>query len=162
MTPTTRPEERGLVWIGGFKLLMGLLLTAAATGVLAFVHRDVAGIIEHWVDALHLDREGQYVSALLANLDLIQDRHLRQLSGVGFVYAALLLTEGVGLMMRKKWAEWLTVIATGALIPVEINEVILRFGFWKLLLLILNIAIVWFLIWLLKRQHAKAASLHQE
>ena len=39
-------------------------------------------------------------------------------------YTALLLTEGIGLWLRKSWAEWLTVIATASLIPFELLEFI--------------------------------------
>ena len=32
----------------------------------------------------------------------------------------MLLTEGIGLWLRKTWAEWLTVIASASLIPFEL------------------------------------------
>ena len=143
--------ERGLKWIGVFKLLIGLLLALVATGVLAFVHQDVAAIVEHWVSRLHLDPESRSIAALLEQLDLVEDRHLQVLSGVTFAYAGLQLTEGVGLLMKKRWAEYLTVIATASLIPIEIYEVIIHFNWWKLILLIVNVGIVWFLIRALKR-----------
>ena len=143
--------ERGLKWIGGFKLLIGLLLAAVATGVLAFVHEDVAAIIADWVSRLRFDPESRYIAALLEKLALVEDRHLQVLSGITFAYAGLQLTEGVGLMMRKLWAEYLTVVATSLLIPVEIYEVIIHFNWWKLALLIVNAGIVWFLIRALKR-----------
>lgn len=143
--------ERGLKWIGGFKLLIGLLLAAAATGVLAFVHEDVAAIFTKWVNRLHFDPEGRYLAALLEQLNHVEDRHLQVLSGVTFAYAGLQLTEGVGLLMKKLWAEYLTVVATSSLIPVEIYEVLMHFSLWKLILLIVNAGIVWFLIRALKR-----------
>ena len=36
------------------------------------------------------------------------------------IYAELFLTEGIGLWLEQRWAEWLTVIITSALIPIEI------------------------------------------
>ena len=150
------------MWIGGFKLLMGLLLTIAATGVLSFIHKDVEGIVEHWVEVLRFDPDNRYIAALLDQLGLVDDMKLKQLGGLTFFYAAILLTEGVGLLMKKKWAEWLTVLASGAFIPLEVYEVITQFGLWKLILLAINVWIVWYLIRLLKKQHDKAASLHRE
>jgi hypothetical protein len=38
------------------------------------------------------------------------------------VYAGLLLTEGLGLLLRKRWAEYLTIITTAGLIPIELYE----------------------------------------
>ena len=147
-------SERGLKWIGGFKLIIGVLLALAATGVLAFVHRDVAAIVEDWVNRLHLDPESRYITALLEQLTLVEDRHLQILSGITFAYAGLQLAEGVGLLMKKLWAEYLTVVATSLLIPVEIYEVFAHFSWWKLLLLIVNVGIVWYLIRALKRSPA--------
>ena len=143
--------ERGLVWIGGFKLLMGLLLTIVATGVLSLIHKDAEAIVEHWVSLLRFDPENRHIAALLGKLDLVDDKQLKEVGGLTFVYAGLLLTEGVGLLMKKRWAEFLTVIATGSFIPLEIREVIKRFGFGRLTLLIINVGIVWFLIRSLKR-----------
>ena len=154
----THTEERGLLWIGGFKLLMGLLLAVVATGVLSFVHSDVVAIAEHWVEVLHFDPENRHITDLLENLGLVEDRHLQQLGGVTFLYAGLLLTEGVGLMKKKRWAEYLTVVVTASLIPIELYEVIVRFGFGKLLLLIVNVWIVWYLILVLRRQNTARLS----
>jgi uncharacterized membrane protein (DUF2068 family) len=38
------------------------------------------------------------------------------------IYTAVLLTEGIGLWYRKRWAEWLTTLATASLIPFEIAK----------------------------------------
>ena len=162
MNQIQRTGERGLKWIGGFKLLMGVLLAIVATGVLSFIHRDVEAVVEHWVEVLRFDPENRYIAALLGKLGMVDDTKLKQLSGLTFVYAAILLTEGVGLLMKKKWAEWLTVVASGGFIPLEVYEVFKNFGLWKLLLLLINVWIVWFLLGVLKRQHERAISLHRE
>jgi uncharacterized membrane protein (DUF2068 family) len=150
----TQPHDakRGLIWIGGFKLTMGLLLAIVATGILSLIHRDVAEVVEHWVSMLRFDPENRHIASLLEKLDLVEDRQLKQIGGLTFVYSALLLTEGVGLLMKKRWAEFLTVIATGSFIPMEIHEVIKRFGFGRLTIFIINVGIVWFLIRSLKRE----------
>jgi len=61
------------------------------------------------------------------------------------LYAALEATEGVGLAMRRRWAEYLTVIATGILIPYEAYEVVRRPTFFKVGALFLNLAVVGYL-----------------
>ena len=158
MMQTRRPEDRGLLWIGGFKLLMGLLLGVFASGLIALVHTDFAAVIKGWADALDFDHDNRYVTALLEKAGLVTPTGLWQLSALSFVYAGLLLTEGVGLMKKKKWAEWLTVIVTGSLIPLEIYGVLFHFGPWKLIVLVVNVVIVWYLIWVLQRQAKKAGS----
>jgi hypothetical protein len=59
----------------------------------------------------------------------------------------LFAIEGIGLWMRKRWAEWLTVIITASLIPVEIYEFALRPNPGKAAVVIANAAIVAYLIW---------------
>jgi len=65
---------------------------------------------------------------------------------VALVYAAIFATEGIGLWMRKHWAEWFTVIATGSFVPVELYECIVRFGWLKFAVMVANILIVIYLV----------------
>jgi uncharacterized membrane protein (DUF2068 family) len=51
----------------------------------------------------------------------------------------------VGLAMRRRWAEYLTVIATGILIPYEAYEVIHHVTLFKIGALLLNVAVVGYL-----------------
>src|SRR5215469_8720169 len=65
---------------------------------------------------------------------------------VALAYAAIFATEGTGLWLRKHWAEWFTVIATGSLIPIEFYEVLFRFTWLKLGALVANVVIVVYLV----------------
>jgi len=71
--------------------------------------------------------------------------HITLLAFSAIVYAALEATEGVGLAMRRRWAEYLTVIATGILIPYEAFEVVLHPTLFKVGALLLNLAVVGYL-----------------
>ena len=71
--------------------------------------------------------------------------HITLLAVSAIAYAALETTEGVGLAMRRRWAEYLTVIATGILIPYEAYEVIMRPTLFKVGALLLNLAVVGYL-----------------
>lgn len=61
------------------------------------------------------------------------------------LYAALEATEGIGLAMRRRWAEYLTVLATGVLIPFELTEVVARPTIFRVGALLLNAAVVVYL-----------------
>ena len=162
MTQAHHPGDRGLLAIGIFKLLQGLLLIAFAFGFLRFVHRDVQEIVADWLEAMHFDLEKQYIADFLTSLGDITDTQIRALSGVAFLYSGVFLTEGIGLLRKKRWAEYLTVVATALLIPVELYEVLRHFGPVKFAVLVLNVAIVWFLIRLLRREPAVPNALGQE
>jgi uncharacterized membrane protein (DUF2068 family) len=58
----------------------------------------------------------------------------------------LLLTEGVGLFLRKRWAEYLTIFVTASLIPIEIYELGKKFSATKIIVLAINVAVVIYLV----------------
>jgi uncharacterized membrane protein (DUF2068 family) len=76
--------------------------------------------------------------------------------GAGMLfYAALLLTEGIGLMYRKRWAEYLTIVATASFIPLELYELARRVSAPRLAVLLVNVAIVIYLFVRVRRERAE-------
>jgi uncharacterized membrane protein (DUF2068 family) len=146
-----RPRgDRALGWIAGYNLLKGLLVLALAVTVRGFLHQDVDTIVGDWIAALGVSLENLHVEAFLARLDLVTDHEIKVVSGVTFLFGGLFVTEGVGLFFRQRWAEFLTVIVTASFIPVEIFESCKHFGPAKLLILVVNVAIVAFLVRVLR------------
>jgi uncharacterized membrane protein (DUF2068 family) len=72
-------------------------------------------------------------------------RHVTAIALGAILYAGLEGTEGVGLALRRRWAEYLTVIATGLLIPYEAWEVAHRLTFIRVGALLVNVAVVGYL-----------------
>ena len=133
--------------IAVFKLLKAALLIVVGAGVLRLVHTNLAETLEHWVLRLGLDPGNHYIEHALARAANLSPHRIRQLGLVSFVYAALFLTEGIGLWLLKRWAEWFTVILTASLLPFEIYELHHHPTIAKILILILNLAIVVYLAW---------------
>jgi uncharacterized membrane protein (DUF2068 family) len=143
--------SRGLLLIAAFKLIKGLGLLALAIGALRLLHRDVAAEIAQWLDALRVDPHNHYIQMLLEKLGMVDDRKLKALSIGTFFYSALFLTEGIGLALRKRWAEYLTIISTASLLPLEIYEIAKRADMARVVVLLTNIAIVVYLVMELRR-----------
>ena len=148
----SRTLERNLRFIAAFEFLKGLLLLVLACGTLGFLHRDVREIAEHWIKMLHFDPDGRYAGALLAKLGLVDDKKIKELSAISFVYSAIHFTEAAGLWLNRKWGKYFTIIITASFIPLEIYSIFEHFRLIKLLLLVVNLAIAWFLIVLLRRE----------
>jgi uncharacterized membrane protein (DUF2068 family) len=149
--------DKALWLIGGFKLVKGLLLVVVGVGALHLVHKDVADVVAGWLDQVHVDPEGRLADRLLTRLLSVDDRRLRAISAGTFGYAALLLTEGVGLLLRKRWAEYFTVIVTGSFIPLELYELWRHVTPTRLTVIAINVAIVWYLIVLLRGSRPRGA-----
>jgi len=152
----THPHHRGLWLIAFFKLVKGLLLLAVGIGVLSLLHKDIDELARHWVEVLHVDPENRYIHRLLVKLGMMDDRKLAQISAGTFFYAAVLFTEGIGLMLEKRWAEYLTVVATACLIPIEIYELVKHVTLTRIAVIVINTAIVWYLVRLLARERKPA------
>ena len=144
-------EDRTLWLIGGFKLVKGLLLLVVALGALHLLHKDIDDVTAAWAAHLHLDTDNRYVDAALGKLISLDDRKLREISAGTFFYAALLLTEGVGLLLRRRWAEYFTVIVTGSFIPLELYELARHVTVTRVVVLAINVAVVWYLVVVLRR-----------
>ena len=129
-----------------FKLLKGILLIAAGIGALKLLHKDVFETVSHWVDILRVDPDNRFIHGLISRVLSISPKQLQAASVGTFVYAALLLTEGTGLLLRKRWAEYFTIITTAGLIPLEVYEIVRRVTAAKIAVLIINVAIVVYLI----------------
>jgi uncharacterized membrane protein (DUF2068 family) len=147
-----RSHSRGdgaLLAIAVFKFIKGAVLLALAFGALSFLHKDVAAHVEHWLNQLRIDPDNEFIGALLRKLQLV---HTKELSALGAGYAALFLTEGTGLLFRKRWAEWLTIVATSSLMPFEVYELVKKFTAVRLLALLVNAAVVLYLIYLVRQK----------
>ena len=92
------------------------------------------------------------LSVLLSKLQLVHSKELKELSALGAGYAALFLTEGTGLLFRKHWAEWLTIVATSSLMPIEVYELFKKFTAVRLVALLINAALVLYLIYLVRQR----------
>ena len=150
--------NRWLQVIAVFKLLKSGLLVLLALGAFHLLHKDLADELEHWAKAARIDPENRYLASLLAKTNLVDDRKLEELGGLTLVYAALFLTEGVGLWLRQRWAEYLTTIATASFIPLELYELSKHPTVAKGVLIAANFAILIYLIVNLSRNSKPRAA----
>ena len=82
----------------------------------------------------------------LRRLFSVQHGTLVKVALVVAVYAALEGAEAVGLWLLKRWAEYLTFVATTLLLPLEVYELSHKFSPLKIITLIVNLAVVVYLL----------------
>jgi uncharacterized membrane protein (DUF2068 family) len=137
---------RGLRLIAAFKIFKGLILFAVGIGAVKLLHKDVAFEVERWADIFRVDPNNHYIHRLLERFSILDARKLKELSVGTFFYSALLLTEGFGLMLGKRWAEYFTIIATSSFIPLEVYEIAKRVSSPRLVTLLINVVVVIYLV----------------
>lgn len=138
--------------IGVFKLSKAALLLATAYGVLRLQEPAVIAGLYNWAAALPSGLEQEGVQRGLAFISGLSPARIKALGFVSVAYAAVFTTEGVGLWLGRRWAEWLTVILTSSLIPLEIWEFFRRPGSGRAMVIVANAVIVWYLARQLRRK----------
>ena len=149
-------RDRGLLLIGLFKLGKAILFFSLGLGAIHLLHKDIGDEVMRLATALKFDPESKFVTILLDKADLIDAHRLKQIGVATFAYSALALTEGIGLMLEKVWAEYLTLCLTVSFLPWEVYELAREPNLFRLSLLIINLAVLAYLLWLLRRKKVAA------
>jgi uncharacterized membrane protein (DUF2068 family) len=144
-------HDRLILLIGIGKLAKATILVVAAVSVFATLNHGARS----WLRTLATGSGRETITREIARLT-DSSPHRVELIGAGLlIYAALFTIEGVGLLRRKVWAEWLTILITCSFIPLEIYELIEKQSAMKALVMALNILIALYLIG--RRIHASHA-----
>src|SRR5258707_4392984 len=149
---------RYLKLIALFKIAKGVLVLVLGASLLSLNART------RWMDALSnwtadeiLLKHSAPVAYLLHKLQaVLAGGALRATGLLARFYTAVFLTEGIGVYMQQRWAEFLMIFATAALIPIQIRHLWHRPGLAGRLFLLANCFIVWFLYRVLKRDKSQA------
>ncbi len=136
-----------------------IIVERALRGVLLFVlglalltdSRQILAVIRQWVAELNLNPgRGLFrraIVAILQPLGVLSARAVVIVALAALAFAALEITEAAGLARRRRWAEYLTVLATAFAIPFEIREVLEKPTPVRMSFLLINAAIVVYLAW---------------
>jgi uncharacterized membrane protein (DUF2068 family) len=134
------------------RFVKGAVLVVAGVALIALSGTDA---FQDWIDRVQTElnlNPGQHIWTRLyeqtvARLGTASAR-LRDVLGAGAIlYGLLEVVEGVGLLRRRRWAEYLVLVATCAFIPVEIDELVRHPTPVKALAFVVNVAIVGYLVW---------------
>lgn len=122
-----------------------LMIETRLGSLKSFAQRVLAGITSP------LSNTGQYANKTWLNKELEKLLHLnagtvKLVLIVALIYATIEWTEAIGLWRERRWAEYLTVIATAGFLPLEIHELLHRVTALRAIALIVNVAL---LVWLI-------------
>ena len=137
------------------RALRGVLLLAAGIYLLFHLSTDFGQLADRIIRSIELDPQQHFLHRIVARLHRLHARELRIVGVVALGYGGLELVEGVGLWLDQLWAEYLTVIATSLLIPFELYELTVHPTLWKAGGILVNIGIVAYLVWALRRRLAR-------
>lgn len=144
-----------LHFVALYKLLVGLLLLVVALELLALIDADLTELAHQWILRFHADPDNPHMVALVARVGSLDAAGLEIYSVIAGLFGNLHVIEGVGLWLKKHWAEYLTVASTAALVPFELIELVRNQHLLELVVLTLNVAVVVFLVRRLQMRRAR-------
>jgi uncharacterized membrane protein (DUF2068 family) len=145
-------SRRVLRLIAAERIIRGALLLAAGVYLLFHVNSDFGRLAERVLRAIDLDPRRPLFHRVVAYLHHVYASEVRIAALFALGYGTLELVEGTGLWLDQLWAEYLTVIATSLLVPFELYELVHHPSLLKAGGLVVNIAIVAYLVHLLRRR----------
>ena len=134
------------------RTLRGLLLLAAGVYLLFHLSTDFGRLAERIIRSVELDPRQHLLHRFVTRLHSLRAHQLRIIGILALGYGGLELVEGVGLWLDQLWAEYLTVIATSLLVPIEVYELVARPSLWKAGGILINLVIVGYLVRGLRRR----------
>jgi uncharacterized membrane protein (DUF2068 family) len=154
-------QDRGLRLIALFKFAKVVLLIAVGLGALQLLDPGIAARVQRWAADLATSSDRRLVQDVLAHIVGLSPGRLEVLALGAFLYAGLFATEGTGLWLGLRWAEYLTAVATASFLPIEVLGILQRLDMLRVGALVLNIAVVTYLVYRLRRptrSHGRRAS----
>jgi uncharacterized membrane protein (DUF2068 family) len=134
-----------LKFIIGYKAFSGLVELVIAFGFFKLINQNVEEAFTRLAASLNLDIDNRILSSVMKQVEMMGNGTIMSITFIVLFLGVLNLTEAWGLHLKRKWAEWLTVVATGILIPFELYKVVVRVTFFKVVILVVNTAIVYYL-----------------
>ena len=155
MTPRHEAHpRRGLQLIALFKFLKAAVLVAAGLAAVGLLSPVRGAVTEAWLERLALSHGHRLISVwaerAAAFLSAAGSHRLLLLAVGAFLYASLFVVEGLGLIRARRWAEYLTVIATSSYFPLEVLALWHHPAAAPAVTMALNIAVVTYLVGQLK------------
>jgi uncharacterized membrane protein (DUF2068 family) len=141
-------QSKLLPLIAAFKILKALSLFALAFGLHHLRMGNAEAIILDWCRIIRIDPDNRIAHGIISKITGLPAARLHEL-GIGtFFYGLMFATEGVGLSLKQRWAEYMTVITTFTFLPLEIYEVVFTPNrkIVKGIVLVINIAILIYLL----------------
>jgi uncharacterized membrane protein (DUF2068 family) len=138
--------DRLLPWIAAERAFRALVLAAVGIVLLTHLHENWASDVTDLARKGGLNPKDNWVQRILHDATKLNASKTFLFGVLALGYAALEGTEAYGLWNRRRWGEWLTVLATSLLLIPEVWELTKSTTVLKVGALIVNVAIVAYLL----------------
>jgi uncharacterized membrane protein (DUF2068 family) len=147
-----RSREGLLKAIAVLKFVKALLLAAVSLGSFNLLNPTMADKAERWVSAMAWRIGPKAAFAVQDKVSALPASELRLAGTVALLYGCLFAVEGVGLWRSKRWAEYLTIVATTSFVPFELYALVRHASWHRVATLAVNLLVVGYLVWKVRQR----------
>ena len=140
-------SKKGIKAIAIFEMVKGVLGLIVGITLTFLLHSNLTAIAEQILDVLHVDASGHFAQMFVEKVSHINESNILVVIIIAFVYTLVRMIEGYGLWHLRPWAEWFAIISGGIYLPFEIYEIFHKPSILKFAILLGNILIVLYLIY---------------
>ena len=164
--PGTKPDphrrqRRVLQAVATFEFFKGIFVVLMGFCALALVHKDVWLYAESLLALFHISTDRRSAQLFLDFADNVTDARLWAAARIAFAYSALRFTEAYGLWKARTWAEWVALVSGALLLPLEIRELMRGITWLRCALLIGNLAVVLYMLYVIRVQPPRTPLRHE-
>ncbi len=154
----SRRQRRVLRAVATLEFCKGVFVVLMGICALLLVHKDLWLYAESLLALLHINTDRRFAQMFLDMADNVTDARLWAAARIAFAYSILRFTEAYGLWRERTWAEWVAFVSGFLLLPFEIRELLRGVTLVRCSLLIANIAIVLYMLYIIisNRRERKA------
>jgi uncharacterized membrane protein (DUF2068 family) len=145
---------QGLRTVAAIEAAKGLVVLLAGFGLFSLLHRDVQQFAETLVRHAHLNPASHTPRVFIEYAGRLNDARLQQLAAAALAYSAVRLVEAYGLWFERMWGEGFAAASGAIYLPFELRELIHRPSLLSACLLLVNQAVVLFMVYSLRRRMA--------
>ena len=155
-------HKNALRLVASFEFIKGAFVLLIGIAALLLVHQNAWVIAESLLALLHISTDLHSAQMFLDFADNITDARLWTAAQLALAYAALRFTEAFGLWKQRTWAEWVAFISGTLFLPFEIRALIRGITVGRGLVFAGNLAIVFYMLFLLREGQKQRKSLSPE
>ena len=152
-TITLATLERGVRLVAIFEIFKGILALLVAAGLLSITEADIPALLEHGASLLQGSLASYYSRHIMTTATHISTVQIQLAAGFALLYTSIRFIEAYGLWLMRAWGKWLAIISSAIYIPFEIYELTTHSSTLTLAILLINIFIVSYLLYVQLYSH---------
>lgn len=144
--------------VASLELAKGAVVLLLGFGAVSLVHKDAWDVAEWVLHFLHVNPDHHHYAQVFLNLaDNVTDKKLWAMAAGAMAYSIVRFVEAYGLWLERTWAEWFALISGALYVPFEAYEVVRRVTPVHVSVLLINLVIVFYMLYLRLSARAETA-----